>query len=228
MNKTLYSILEEELIRQEYKDSKILQTGENYEEVRGRVIRAAEGIRKAERRLRRRKFRQVAAPIAVCVILISAISAMFGIREAYAKQFCFVFSQDGSDLNYTIANVPKDGRIRKVTSPQYIPEGYKPLESREEYTVYCNETGASLLFQNMQGELVSYNCDTLNTGGTIWLQYVAEFHSVSDLDGDAYMVHYKDGSILLIWIDEKNESYNRLKTDCLNEEELLRIAKSCR
>ena len=228
MNKKLRQFLEEEFVHEEYKASRILETGEDYAEVRERAIKAAQEIREAERRARRRKITKKTVVIAACCIFLMGVIMPFRAREAYAKQFCFVFSQSGDDLNYSIANVPEGGRIRKVTVPHYIPEGYELQTSDDGFEVKADESGANLCYQNFQGNEWYYTCTTLNVNETLGKQNIVSLRNVGDLDGDAYLILFEDGLTILMWISEKNETLNSIWTSHLDEDEILRIAKSCR
>ena len=102
------------------------------------------------------------------------------------------------------------------------------VTSDDGFEVKADESGANLRYQNFQGNEWYYTCTTLNVNETLGKQNIVSLRNVGDLDGDAYLILFEDGLTILMWISEKNETLNSIWTSHLDEDEILRIAKSCR
>jgi len=223
MNKELKRILDEEFVNEEYLDG---IEGESDEGFRNRTLSLAEGIREAQRKtIIRKSIKGGGIALGVAALFVAVIMSIYHIPTAYARQYTIVFEKNKDWWDYCIANVENESSLKKVLVPHYVPEGYELTDDNGQ-----GSTGdlAELTFTDADGNELKYTCSGLLFNGSISPEYMVKMHHLNIYGDEAYYIEFDDNAAMLIWLNEKNQSFQKLYAqNSLSLEEMIHIAGSC-
>lgn len=185
-----------------------------FEEKMKRVIRR-------ERRVPVYTFLRWAACLIAAVLLGSSVWLTID-TEARAAFFSWVKECYDTYVVYQFVGEPDNQKDTMTYQPGWLPEGYE--KTNESFS----ETGSFLVYQNEQGEMISFICSRGTDSTALFLitdDTTPLKVSVGDLSADFYPAANGEISNGLVWVSETGDMVFCI-TAPLSEQTLIQIAES--
>ncbi len=167
------------------------------------------------------QFLRRAACFVTAILLVGSVWLAVD-TEARAAFFAWVKERYETYVVYRFAGEADKQANAMHYEPAWLPEGYEKAKES------ISEAGAFYVYQNKEGEMISFICSEGTDATALFLisdDTTAKKVSVDELPADFYQASDEETSNALVWLSETGDSVFCI-TAPLSEQTLIQIAES--